>query len=167
MADHASLDLAPGVRVVWDDLDEVRASLAAEEPVANWRFEGELGSGYSALRVLSGATEKGTLLLLSSLRPHDADGHDAENPQALIVKRSGEVTGFEEALVSTQYAASGAIERVGLEFYAEGDDYPLRGAGDVRGLSASDEGSVRRERAALDFRLDGEPGAAVLEILHA
>ncbi len=166
MPDQASLEPAPGIRVVWDDLDGLRSGLSADEPLAGWRLEGELGSGHSALRVLSAATEKGTLLLLSALRPKDAGGHDQENPRAMIVARSGEVTEIEEALVSTQYAASGAIERVGVELYAEGDDYPLRGAGEVHAFSASDEGSVRREQATLAFRLDGESGAAVLEILH-
>ena len=85
----------------------------------------------------------------------------------MLVSRSGEVKPIEEALVSTQYAASGRIERVGLELYAEGDDYPVRGAGDVRRATAGEEDNFRREQAWLDFRLDGEAGDAILDILHA
>ena len=160
------LEAAPGIRVAWEDLDETRAELAAGEPSASWRMEGELGAGYTALRVLTASAGKGTLLLLAGARPDEANGHDAENPRAVLVSRSGELKEIEEALVSTQYSAGGAIERVGLELYTEGDDYPIRGAGDVRRASGADEGAVRREQAWLDFRLDGEVGDAILEILH-
>jgi hypothetical protein len=166
VAEGTIIELAPGIRIAWDDLDETRAHLAADEPSAPWRLEGELGAGHSALRVLTASAGKGSLLLLAGARPNEAGGHDAENPRAVLISRSGEVKEIEEALVSTQYSASGAIERVGLELYAQGDDYPVRGAGDVRRASASDEGAVRRERAWLDFRLDGEVGDAILDIVH-
>lgn len=130
-------------------------------------MEGELGAGHTALRVLTAATNEGSLLLVAATRPDGADGHDEENPQAILIAPSGEVKAIEEALVSTQYSASGTIERVGLELYPEGDDYPVRGAGDVVRTSATGEGSGRREQALLDFRLDGEAGSAILDILHS
>ena len=166
MPDSAVLELAPGIRVAWDDLDQTRADLSAGEPSASWRLEGELGAGHTAIRVLTGSAGKGTLLLLAAARPDEADGHDAENPRAVLVSRSGETKAIEEALVSTQYSANGQIERLGLELYAEGDDYPVRGAGDARRATASDEGALRHEQAWLDFRLDGEVGDAILDILH-
>jgi hypothetical protein len=116
--------------------------------------------------VLTGSAGKGTLLLLAAARPDEASGHDAESPRAVLISRSGEAKAIEEALVSTQYSANGQIERLGLELYAEGDDYPVRGAGDARRASASAEGALRHEQAWLDFRLDGEVGDAVLDILH-
>jgi hypothetical protein len=164
--DSAALEVAPGIRVAWDDLDQTRADLAAGEPSASWRLEGQLGAGHSALRVLTGLAGKGTLLLLAAARPDEADGHDAENPIAVLISRSGEAKALDEALMSMQYSASGRIERLGLELYAEGDDYPVRGAGDARRASASDEGALRHEQAWLDFRLDGEAGDAILDILH-
>jgi len=154
-----------GVRIVWDDLDGLRGSLAAPEPSAEWHAEGELTPGHSALRVLSGATATGSLVLLAAARPENAEGHDAEHPRAVLISPSGEVTALEEALVSTQYEASGQVGRIGLELYAEGDDYPLRGAGDVRSVPASDESAIHRERVTLDLRLDGEAGTAILEIV--
>ena len=166
MPDTAAIDLAPGIRVAWDDLDRTRADLAAGEPSATWRLEGDLGAGHTALRVLTGSAGKGALLLLAAARPKEADGHDAEKPQAVLISRSGEVKAIEEALLSTQYSASGQIERVGLELYAEEDDYPVRGAGDARRASVSEEGALRHEQAWLDFRLDGEVGDAILDILH-
>ena len=166
MADGIALELAPGIRVAWDDLDETRVDLAAGEPSAKWRLDGELGSGHTALKVLTASAGKGALLLLAGARPDGADGHDAENPQAVLVSGSGELKAIEEALVSTQYSASGAIERVTVELYAEGDDYPVRGAGDIRRASAADKGALRHEHAWLDFRLDGEVGDAILDIVH-
>ena len=74
---------------------------------------------------------------------------------------------IEEALLSTQYSANGAVERIGLELYGEGDDYPVRGAGDATRIFASEEGTGRREQAFLKFRVDGERGIAILDILHA
>ena len=166
MAEGIAIEPAPGIRVVWDDLAETRSALSAEEPSAPWRLEGELGSSHTALKVLTASAGKGSLLLLAGARPDGADGHDAESPHAVLISGSDELTPIEEALISTQYSASGAIERVGLELYAEGDDYPVRGAGDVRRASAADEGAFRREHAWLDFRLDGEVGAAILDIVH-
>jgi len=165
--DTASFELGPGVKVVWDDLDALRASLTDPEARAPWRLEGDLGTGFSALRVLTVATEAGSLLLVAGARPAGADGHDAENPQAALISGSGDVTVMEEALVSTQYAANGNIERATVELYAEGDDYPVRGAGDAVGAAGSDEGPVRRECATLEFRLDGESGFAVFDVLHS
>ncbi len=166
MAEGIAIELAPGIRVAWDDLDQTRTDLAADEPFAQWSLHGELGSGHTALKVLTASAGKGSLLLLAGARPDRADGHDAENPQAVLVSGSGELKAIEEALVSTQYSASGAIERVTVELYPEDDDYPVRGAGDVRRASAADEGALRREHAWLDFRLDGEVGDAILDILH-
>ncbi len=165
MADGVSLELEDGFRVAWGDPDGLRASLAAPEPAAEWHAEGELGDGHSALRVFTGATGAGTLLLLAGARPAQAPGHDGEAFQAVLIAPSGEVTAIGEALLSTQYGANGQVERVGLELYAVDDDYPIRGAGDVRSTTASDEEAGRRERTTLDFRLDGEPGVAILDIV--
>ena len=166
MPEGIAIELAPGITIAWDDLERTRADLAAKEPSANWRLEGELGPDHHAVRVLTGATGKGELVLLAGARRADAGGHDAENPRAVLVSRSGEVRPFEEALVSTQYSGSGRIKRIGLELYAAGDDYPVRGAGDARRAIAGEEDSIRREQAWLDFRLDGEPGDAILDILY-
>jgi hypothetical protein len=166
VADAASLELDGGLRVVWDDLAQVRAGLTSAEPSAGWSLDGELGASHAALRVLTGATSKGSILLIAGARPKDAGGHDAEQPRALLVSGTGEVTAMDESLVSTQYDAAGKVERLGLELYAEGDDYPLRGAGDVTGAETSDDGALRRERTTLAFRLDGEAGTAILDLVY-
>ena len=167
MADQAALELAPGVRIAWDDLETARVAAGSEAQAAAWRLEGELAPSLSTLRVLTVATHDGGLLLLAGARPADAGGHDEENPQAVLIRPSGEVTAFEEALLSTQYGADGSVQRVGLELYAEGDDYPVRGAGDVQAASAAAEGPYRRESTRLAFRLDGETGSATLDVVRA
>ena len=167
MPEGIAIELAPGVRVVWDDLEQARTDLAAQEATARWRLDGDLRPSHSALRVLTGAPGNGSLILLAAARPADADGHDTENPQAVLVPRSGDLKPIDEALLSTQYSADGRIERIGLELYAKDDDYPIRGAGDVRRAAAAEKDSLRREQAWLDFRLDGEPGDAILDIVWA
>ena len=165
MAERFAVELEPGLRVTWD-LDEVRAGLGEVEGPAIWKIEGTLGPGYAALRVLTGMSSKGTILLIAAARPAEADGHDSEEPQAVLIDASGDVTRIEEALVSTQYAGDGSIGRLGLELYRAGDDYPMRGAGDVEASRRTSQGEHTREEARLAFRLDGEPGTALYEILH-
>jgi len=165
VAERFAVELEPGLRVTWD-LDEVRAGLGEVEGPAIWKIEGALGAGCAALRVLTGMSSKGTILLIAAARPAEADGHDSEEPQAVLIDASGAVTRIEEALVSTQYAGDGSIDRLGLELYREGDDYPMRGAGDVESTARSGRGDHTHEEARLAFRLDGESGTAVYEIVH-
>jgi hypothetical protein len=83
---------------------------------------------------------------------------------AVLVSPEGAPATVEEALVSTEYAADGAIRRLGLELYKEGDDYPVRGAGDATGAAAADADG--RDVTELAFRLDGNAGAALHEIVR-
>lgn len=166
MADQVRLTPAEGISVAWDT-DAVRA-LANDESRQHpaWRLEGALAPEFSALRVVSGATADGTLLLLCAARPDAAAHHDEEAVVAVLVSPEGEPEAVEEALVSTEYAADGAIRRLGLELYKEGDDYPVRGAGDATDTGAAEADGERRDEAKLAFRLDGSAGAALYEIVH-
>ena len=130
------------------------------------RLEGALAPEFSALRVVSAATADGTLLLLCAARPEAAAHHDEEAVAAILVSPEGEPEAVEEALVSTEYAADGAIRRLGLELYKEGDDYPVRGAGDATDTGAVEAEGARRDGGELAFRLDGSAGAALYEIVH-
>ena len=165
MAERIAIEAAPDLRITWD-LDEVRAGLGADEAPALWSLDGTLGARHAALRVLTGMTAEGTIVLMAAARPADADGHDSEEPKAVLIDPSGDVTRIEEALVSTQYAGDGSIDRVGLELYRTGDDYPMRGAGDAESTAKDTHGDHSRERARLALRLDGESGTALYEILH-
>lgn len=166
VAEGLTLELATGLGLSWDPETARAYAGDGETSERAWRLDGALEPAHSALRVLSAATEDGSALVLAAARPEGADGHDEETITAILVDVKGEVTRFEEALLSTQYAMDGSVRRIGLELYEAGQDYPLRGAGDATSTSASDEGGSRCERAELRFRLDGSHGVALYEILH-
>ncbi len=166
MADELSLTPAEGLRVVWD-----RAAVAAlvngdGESQAGWRLEGSLAPGFSTLRVVTGATADGSLLLLCAARPEGAAHHDGEAVAAVVADPEGGMEPISEALVSTEYAADGSIRRLGLELYKPGADYPLRGAGDATRAFSSEADGERRDSAHLSFRLNGSEGVALYEIVH-
>ena len=166
MAEELALSPADGIRVVWNRAAVER--LASDDPPdeATWRLEGPLSPGFSALRVVSGATGEGALLLLCAARPEGASHHDEEVVAALVVNPEGEPEEIEEALVSTEYAADGSVRRLGLELYKASEDYPVRAAGDATVTASTEHDGERRDRAELALRLDGRAGAALDEIVH-
>jgi hypothetical protein len=166
VADELRLAPADGIAVSWDRPTVAALATPEAEAGAAWRLDGSLDPGFSLLRVVSGATEAGSLLVLCAVRPQAAGNHAEELVAARVVSPDGDVDEIEEALVSTQYAPDGSIRRLGLELYKPGDDYPLRAAGDATGTSSSEENGASRERAALSLRLDGVPGAATYEIVR-
>jgi hypothetical protein len=161
MADELTLAPAAGLGVAWD-VAAVRALATGgppEQPV--WRLDGDLGDGFTELRVVSGATTEGAVLLLCAARPTGAAHHDEDAVAAVLVPAAGrEPEAIEEALVSTEYTADGSIRRLGLELYKRDDDYPVRGAGDVTSTVPADT------VAELAFRLDGGSGTALYEIVR-
>jgi len=163
MADEIALEL-DGVRVRWDA--GAVAAYPSGEPKPAWALEGSLTPDHSALRVLSGATADGSILLLAAARPAAADAHDAERIGAILVEAGGNVVAMDEVLLSTEYAGDGAVRRITLELYREGDDYPLRGAGDAESTGTEEREGHRAETATLRFRLDGSEGAALYEIVE-
>lgn len=154
----------PGELIVhWDEEAlEALTEGATERP---WHLHGEPLADTSALRVLSARTGSGALLLVAALRPDDADGHDAEQPQGLLVDDDG-VTELHEVLLSTEYDRGGAARRIGLELYTEEDGYATRGAGETTTRTIDESDGWRREIAQLEFRLNGESGVASYEIWH-
>jgi hypothetical protein len=166
VADELRLAPADGVGVIWDRAAVAAIAKPGAETGPAWRLDGSLDPGFSLLRVVSGATEAGSLLMLCAARPQGATDHAEELVAALLVSPDGDSEEIEEALISTQYASDGSIRRLGLELYRPGDDYPLRGAGDVTGTSSSEENGARHERAELRLRLDGTPGAAIYELVR-
>jgi hypothetical protein len=164
VADEVDLSPAAGIRVSWD-----RAAVAAlgRNPGAEpgWRLESPLPERYDALRIVSGATADGALLLLCGALPAGAAHHDQEAIAALVVDADGEAKPIEEALVSTEYAADGSVRRLGFELYQAGHDYPVRAAADSRDTPGGN-GAGRPDVTRMDFRLDGGSGAAVHELVR-
>lgn len=156
------LDPAPGIAVRWSD-DALDALRRDGDSPGGWRLDGSLAPEHSALRILTAALEDGTALLVAAVRPAGGAAHDAEHVAAMLVGPEAEPERLAEVLLSTEYAAGGAVRRVGLELYRAGEDYPLRAAGDAR-VTGRDDDTV--DRATLGFRLDGRAGNAVYEVVH-
>lgn len=159
VADELSLSPGEGIQVNWD-----RAALAAlgggQAVDGRGQLSGSLGPDWDAVRIVSGATQDGSLLALCAARPAGAANHDTDAVAAAVVDPDGNLHEVEEALLSTEYAADGAVRRFGVELYRPGNDYPLRAAGDA--LPAGHTG----EAVALSFRLDGSEGNALYEIVR-
>jgi hypothetical protein len=148
---------APGLIVSWDT--EALAGLASGAPVGRpWTLEGEPADD-RAVRILSAGLNDGSALVVAAVRAADAPGHDAELIAGIVVDAEGAATELEEVLLSTEYDADGRIRRAGLEVYREGDDYPLRAAGDALPEAGEAEGAL------LDFRMDGRQGRATYEVV--
>lgn len=165
MPEPAALDLAPGVRVVWDT-EAVRelAPSGASEPRRLWTLEGSLDE-YSLLRVLSGAVEDGRLVLFAAVRPREAREHGEELTAAVVIGPEGPKPA-DEALLSTEYAEDGSPRRITVELWFDDEDYPLRGAGDATAVASQERGEdgFARAGAALSFRFEGGRGTASYEI---
>ena len=159
------LEAGPGLVVRWDG-ERLAAYRQGGDVTPAWDLDGSLSPGHSALRVLAAALEDGSVLLLAAARPVESSAHDGERVAALLIDREGAAEESEEVLLSTEYAADGAIRRTGMEIYRAGEDYPLRAAGDTTGSERDERDELRTERAAMSFRLDGLSGRAVYEIVH-
>lgn len=168
MPEPVALELAPGVRVVWDT-QAVRelAPSGASEPRELWTLEGSL-EDHSLLRVLSGALEDGRLVLYAAVRPREAREHGEELAAAAVVGPDGPRPAL-EPLLSTEYARDGSPRRVTLELWFADEDYPLRGAGDAKAVARQQRGEDGFERAgaALSFRFEGGRGTAAYEITRS
>ena len=164
VADELTLTPAEGLRITWDR--SALAALPSRDAAGReaWRVEGSLEPAFDTLRVVSGATGDGSLLALCAARPAGAASHGDDEVAALVVDPEGAVHDVQEALLSTEYAADSSIRRFGLELYRQGDDYPMRAAGDA--VEASSENGGLRDSARLRFRLDGSEGVALYEIVR-
>jgi hypothetical protein len=166
VAEELLLRPAEGIGVVWSRAAAGALARGDGEPDGGWRLDGSLDPGYTALRVITAATADGSALFICAARPEGAAHHDEEAVAATLVDPDGVVATIEEALISTEYGSDGAIRRLGLELYKGGDDYPVRAAGDAaEDLSDRTSGS-RHDRARLRFRLAGNEGVALYEIVH-
>ena len=76
----------------------------------------------------------------------------------------GQVTGVEEARISTVYDGEGRQRSAGLELWLPGDSFPRRAAGTVTaGTTLALEG-LRVNAAVFRWRMDGREGAGAYEL---
>jgi hypothetical protein len=148
------------VAVAWEE--EILRGMASGKDVEQpWRLEGEVEWGrWQSLRVLSSAYEDGSLLVLASLRPRDAGGHDKDVVGALHAGPDASPAPLEDVLPSLHVGEDG-LERFNLEAsQAEGHGI-VRAAGDVE--STEDAGPVAR--SILRMRMAGASGFGTFDVL--
>lgn len=105
-------------------------------------------------------------ILLSSLRPSGADGHDAEAVWSALVERGEPVPVFDPRL-STTYDGDGHQRRAGLELWVtEEEGYPVRAAGEVVCGSSFDLGALRLDMAFMRWHAEGTTGIGRYDVLR-
>jgi hypothetical protein len=105
-------------------------------------------------------------IVLSSLRPAGAQGHDEEAVWAAVVER-GEAVPVVDPRLSTTYDGDGHQRRAGLELWmTEEEGYPHRAAGEVICGSSFDLGALRLDMAFMRWHADGATGVGRYDILR-
>lgn len=126
------------------------------------------GGGFSALRTIWAATDKGDLTLLIALRPAGGGSHEEELIGAARLIAGAEPYAYVQPLVSTEYDRVGAHVRATLELWAGVEEHvPERGGGLRVGGGVIEGAAGRLEAARFAWRLDGSQAVGGYEILTA
>jgi hypothetical protein len=105
-------------------------------------------------------------IVLSSLRPAGAHGHDQEAVWAALVER-GEPQPVWDPRLSTTYDGDGHQRRAGLELWmTEEEGYPHRAAGEVLCGSSFDLGALRLDLAFMRWHAEGLTGVGRYDVLR-
>lgn len=135
----------------------------ASGPGVAWELPGD---GFSALRTIWAATEKGDLTLLVALRPAGGASHEEELIGAARLIPGAEPYAYVEPLISTEYDRAGSHVRATLELWAGAEEHlPERGGGLRVGGGVIDGPAGRLEAARFAWRLDGSQAVGGYEIL--
>jgi hypothetical protein len=111
-----------------------------------------------------GAEEGG--LLLSSVRPGGAHGHEEEASWCTLVERGDPVLVADPRL-STTYDGDGRQRRAGLELWlTEEDGYPYRASGEVHCGSTLELGALRLDLAFFRWSAEGRSGIGRYDLLR-
>lgn len=107
-------------------------------------------------------------LTLSAVRPVGARGHDSEAVAAVLWRGEPPVAvAVQDARLSTTYDPAGHHRRAGLELWlGEEDEFPLRGAGQLRCGASLDLGRLRLDCGFYDWQLDGRHGVGRYDIIR-
>ncbi len=164
MAERVGLTVA-GATLEWEPADLVRGAERADPAgPAAWALAGACDwTSIESLRVISAAFGD-TAIAIAIARPAGADA-SADQVAGMRLAPGGP-EGVDEALISTEYDSNGAVRRIGVELWPE--------SGVVRRLAADRAGEpattaadgLRREATPMAFRLDGEPGTGLHELLR-
>jgi hypothetical protein len=105
-------------------------------------------------------------VVLSSLRPAGARGHDEEAVWAALVEQ-GEPVPIEDPRLSTTYDGDGHQRRAGLELWVSDEDgYPHRAAGEVVCGSSLELGTLRLDMAFMRWHAEGAEGIGRYDVLR-
>lgn len=122
--------------------------------------------GFSALRTIWAATDKGGLTLLVAMRPEGGSSHEEELIGAARLIPGAEPYAYVEPLLSTEYDRAGEHVRATLELWAGAEEHvPERGGGQRVGGGAIESAAGRLEAARFAWKLDGSAAVGGYEIL--
>jgi len=115
-------------------------------------------------RTISAWPGAGPGVALSSVRPRGS-AHAEEPIWAALLDDAGTAR-VDDPRLSTTYDADGRQRRAGLELWVHGEEYPLRGSGEVLCGSTLDLGALRLDCAFFRWRIEGETGVGRYDVLR-
>lgn len=158
----------------YEQLCRVRGSVRVGEK--SWKVDclGQRGHQWGApdwqrielSRTLAVWLEDEQGIALASVRPRGADGHEDEVVSAYVLDE--EATEIDDPRLSTTIDANGRQLRAGLELWVDedGDEGPLRAAGDAVCGTTFDLGELRLDCAFFEWRMDGRRGVGRYDLLR-
>jgi hypothetical protein len=127
--------------------------------LGRWASDPIAGAG--RFRYLAVEAAEGSLLLLCSRGAPGSENHGDEASAAWLLDAEGGFSGFEEALLSTQYRNGGGPTRIGLELWPAGEDQSVRAAA-LRAagtrVGGTDPADARLAAALLHCSTEGTEG---------
>lgn len=121
--------------------------------------------GIGLIRTVSAWVGDGGVVL-ESVRPEKAAGHDAEDIWAALVTQ-GEPVPVIDPRLSTTYDGDGHQRRVGLELWmTEEEGYPVRAAGEAICGSSMDLGALTLDLAFFRWHSEGMTGVGRYDVLR-
>lgn len=165
MAERVSLTVS-GATVGWEPGELLRGADRADPAgPAAWALGKDCDwTSIESLRVIS-ASFGDTAVAIAIARPAGAAGPDSDSVAGIRLAPVGPES-LDEALVSTEYDSDGSVRRIGVELWPE--------SGVARRLAADRAGEpgttaadgLRREATPMAFRLDGEAGTGLHELIR-
>jgi hypothetical protein len=147
------------------DLRTGSKSRGSGAPNRCWSLANDFDWGFVAeLSLIAAGFEDGGLLAVAALRPREADGHDADILEGVMVSPQGDAVHLEEVLLSAEYGPDGKARRLGLELYKGSDGPPLRASANRLTSPEQVAGDRPAEASTWRIRMAGMPGTGVYEL---